>query len=130
MIIYETGRILTILIDKLKLHDAQILGIKLTNADFILEISCKKMGLKYYFNDIYDILINIKLTNIKKLEFDFLEPISINDFAINYLENSVSVKVNNDDLIVEADKISIESREIKDYDLHYKNLDNFLKSNK
>lgn len=88
------------------------------------------MGLKYYFNDIYDILINIKLTNIKKLEFDFLEPININDFAINYLENSVSVKVNNDDLIVEADKISIESREIKDYDLHYKNLDNFLKSNK
>ena len=121
---------ITILIDKLKLHDAQILGLKLTNADFILEISCKKMGLKYYFADIDDILINIKLTNIKKLEFDFLEPININDFAINYLENSVSVKVNNDDLLVEADKISIESREIKDYDLHYKHLDDFLKSNK
>lgn len=121
---------ITILIDKLKLHDAQILGIKLTNADFILEISCKKMGLKYYFADIDDILINIKLTNIKKLEFDFLEPININDFAINYLENSVSVKVNNDDLLVEADKISIESRKIKDYDLHYKHLDDFLKSNK
>ena len=59
-------------INDLKLHDAEITGIKLKDDIFNVEISCKGMNPSYYFDGIEDIIINLKLKELGISSFNLL----------------------------------------------------------
>ena len=118
-------------INDLKLHDAEITGIKLKDDIFNVEISCKGMNPSYYFDGIEDIIINLKLHNLKNLSFDFIEHIIINECNIDKKDNVYVMSINEGlDMRVEFEKYDIDIREIKDYNKYYKKLDQFLKNSK
>ena len=118
-------------INDIKLHDAEITGIKLKDDIFNVEISCIGMNPSYYFDGIEDIIINLKLHNLKNLSFDFIEHIIINECNIDKKDNVYVMSINEGiDMRIEFEKYDIDIREIKDYNKYYKKLDEFLKSNK
>lgn len=118
-------------INELKLHDAEVTGIKLEDNIFNIEISCKGMNPSYYFDGIEDIIINLKLYNLKKLSFDYTNHIIIDECSIEKEDNTYTMSINDGiDMYIEFEKYDIEIREVKDYNKHYKKLDEFLKSNK
>ena len=89
------------------------------------------MNPSYYFDGIEDIIINLKLHNLKNLSFDFIEHIIINECNIDKKDNVYVMSINEGiDMRIEFEKYDIDIREIKDYNKYYKKLDEFLKSNK
>lgn len=120
------------LIDELRLHDSEVIGLKIQNNVMTIEISCKGMGLSYYFDGIDDVTVIINASNIKKVFFDFLNSIIlINDFSIEKHENYYSISINcGEDLYIEASNYDINFVELKEYNKYYKKLDEFLKSDK
>lgn len=118
-------------INELKLHDAEVTGIKLEDNIFTIEISCKGMSPSYYFDGVEDIIINLKLYNLKKLSFDYTNHIIINECNIEKEDKTYIMSINDGiDMYIEFEKNDTEIREVKDYNKHYKKLDEFLKSGK
>lgn len=118
------------LVYELKLHDAELITIELYDKEFIFYVSCKGMGLKYYYGDIDDILLKFHLREINNISLKFDGNIIINDFNINKKDNIFSLKIDNNDFYVECLDFKIEVSSIKrDYQNKYELLDNLLKNN-
>lgn len=112
-----------------ELHDSEVIGIKLEKSYFQIDVSCKGMGLSYYFEKIEDIIMSIKIYNVSKLEFDFLNAsILINSFKLNKNNNTIHIVINDNELIVAGDKMEIICKEIQKYEVN-KKLDDYLKKN-
>ena len=120
------------LVYDLKLHDSEVRGIKFEHGVMTIEISCKGMDLESYFKGIDDVIITICVKDIKKMSFNFLDStIFVYDFTINKQENHYVISINEgQDMYIEALNYSIDFKEEKEYNINYKKLDDFLKSNK
>ena len=118
-----------ILLDDNKLHDAEVIGLKLEKSFFQIDISCKGMNPSYYFKKIENVIISIKLYGVVKLEFDYSgSSIFINEFKKKNEDDKTHIIINDNDLDAVGDKIEISCKEIKEYDESYRKLDNFLKN--
>ena len=127
--VYSEEEYIKVLLDDNKLHDAEVIGIKLEKSCFQIDISCKGMNPGYYFKKIENVFINIKLYGVVKLEFDYLgSSIFINEFQIKREDNKIHIIINDNDLDAVGDRIEISCKEIKEYDESYRSLDNFLKN--
>lgn len=116
------------LIEDNKLHDAEIIGLKLIDNCFYIKVSCKNMNISNCFDKIDNIIVTIKIDNINKLNFDYFDgPIFINTFKL-IKDNDISIIINNDIEIV-GSTFNITFDEIKKYNEANRKLDNFLKNN-
>ena len=126
--LYSEEEYIKILLNDNKLHDAEVEGLKLDKSCFQIVISCKGMNPSYYFKKIDNVIINIKVYDVSKLEFDYLGScIVINELKIEN-NGKIHITINNNDLDVVGDRVEITCKEIKDYDESNRELDNFLKS--
>lgn len=125
----ETNEYIDKLINKLKLHDAEITEIKLNNGELEFKVSCEGMYVNNYFEDIDNIYFNFIVKNIKRLSFDFDGLIIINNFELNKKDNLYILNVNNKDLYIEFEKYVIEYKEINTQSVESKKLEDLL-SNK
>ncbi len=117
------------LLKELKLHDSDVIGLKLCDDYFQIDISCKGMQLDSYFNDIDDVVITIKVYGIIKVEFDYLGgTIFVNEINITENDNKVHICINKNSLDVIGNKYEISCKENKKYNESYRKLDNFLKN--
>ena len=127
--LYSEEEYIKVLLDDNKLHDAEVIGLKLDKSCFQIDISCKGMNPSYYFKKIENIIISIKVYGVVKLEFDYLgASIFINKFEMNNKNGKIYITINDSDLYVAGDKVEISCNEIREYDESYRRLDNFLKN--
>ena len=114
---------------ELKLHDSDVIGLKLYDDSFQIDISCKGMQLDRYFNDIDNVVITIKVYGIIKVEFDYLGgTILIDEINIAKNDNKVHISINKNSLDVIGNKYEILCKENKKYNESYRKLDIFLKN--
>ena len=123
--LYSNEEYINKLLKELKLHDSEVTGLKLDSDCLQIDISCKGMGLSYYFDGIDDVIMTIKVYGITKLEFDYLgAAIFVNKFVL--MEDiNVHIIINDNDLDVIGNKYEITCKEIKKYN---ENSNNLLKS--
>lgn len=123
----EDNKYIKKLIYDLKLHDADIISFKIYDNTLEFLVSCKGMGVNYYFNDLDDVYFKFLIKDIKKLIFDFNGNISITDFSINE-KNNMFIISTGDELYIECINLNIEVSLIKKQNVKYDKLDKFLKS--
>ena len=117
------------LLKELKLHDSDVIGLKLYDDSFQIDISCKGMQLDSYFNDIDNVVITIKVYGIIKVEFDYLGgTIFVDEINIAKNDDKVHISINENSLDVIGNKYEILCKENKKYNESYRKLDNFLKN--
>jgi len=117
------------LVYEFKLHDSDLIMIKLLNNELYFYVSCKGMDLNYYGDDIEDIVLKFYIKEIKNISFIFDGNIMINDFDINENDDVFILKTDNDDFYIECLDFEIEVCDIKKYNVNkYKSLDSLLKS--
>ena len=127
--LYNKEKYIKTLIYNNALHDAEIIGLKLENSCFQIQISCKGMNPSYYFKNIDNIIIDIKILDIFKLSFDYLySSLIINELVITNKNNKIYININKNDLIVAGTKIIYSFEEIRKHDETTKRLDDFLKN--
>ena len=82
------------LLKELKLHDSDVIGLKLYDDSFQIDISCKGMQLDRYFSDIDNVVITIIVYGIIKVEFDYLGgTIFIDEINIAKKDVGLGVKI-------------------------------------
>ena len=117
------------LLKELKLHDAEVIGLKLNDDYFQIDISCEGMDLKRYFENIDNVIISIKVYGVTKLEFDYLgRSIVIGEIDMIKNNNNVDITINKNDLNVIGNKYEILVKENRKYNEKNRNIDNFLKN--
>ena len=112
-----------------KLHDASIISIKYVNYKFIFSVSCKGMGIKYYYPKLDAVIFEFECTSLYKLSFDFDGYICINDLSITDNDNRIVICVNDGDFYVECDNYTCKARPIGGYEEQNRKLDEFFKRN-
>ena len=125
----NTNKYIDKLINELKLHDAEITGIKLNNSELEFKVSCEWMNVDSYFDNIDNIFFRFYINKIKRISFDFDGLITINSFELNKNDNLYILNVNNKDLYIEFEKCSIEYNEVTVQSNENKKLDDLLKRN-
>lgn len=127
--LYSEEQYIEKLLNENKLHDSEVIGIKLEKSCFQIDVSCKGMDLSYYFDKIEDVVISFKVYGVSKLEFDYLDSnILINQFKISKNDNSIHIVINENDMVVVGEKIEVFCKETQKYDAKNKELDEFLKN--
>ena len=117
------------LLKELKLHDSDVIGLKLYDDSFQIDISCEGMQLDSYFNDIDNVVITIKVYGIIRVEFDYLGgTIFVDEINIVKNDDKVHISINENSLDVIGNKYEILCKENKKYNESYRKLDNFLKN--
>ena len=128
--LYSEEEYIKVLLDDNKLHDAEVIGLKLKNSCFQIDISCEGMNPSYYFKKIDDVIMSIKIYGVTKLDFDYSGScIFINELERTIKDGKVYITINGDELDVVGDKIEVSCKEIKENDESYRELDKFLKNN-
>lgn len=128
--LYSEEEYIKVLLDDNKLHDAEVIGIKLKNSCFQIDISCEGMNPSYYFKKIDDVIMSIKIYGVTKLDFDYSGScIFINELERTIKDGKVYITINGDELDVVGDKLEISCKEIKEHDESYRELDKYLKNN-
>lgn len=126
--LYSNEEYIKKLLDENKLHDSEVVGLKLNEKYFQIDVSCKGMNPAYYFEKIDNVIMSIKIYNVSQLEFDYLgSSIFVNDFDLNQ-DKGVKITINGDDLIVCGDRFEITCEEVRKYDESNRKLSDFLKN--
>ena len=126
---YKDNDIINNLVYELKLHDANLIMIKLVNKELFFYVSCKGMGINYYYNEIEDIVLEFHIKEIKNVTCDFDGDILINCFRINKIDDIFTLKIDNDVFFVECLDFDIRISNVKRISINkYEALDNLLKS--
>ena len=96
------------LLKELKLHDATISSMKLTDDSFYFMIDCKGMEINNIFNELDNIFFIVKCFDVIKINFDFEDMILIDKLSISEKDGIVIIDTLNGDLYVECKKYDVE----------------------
>ncbi len=113
------------LIYELKLHDSEVIELKVNDNQIEIEISCEGMNVSYYDSKLSNVIINITCIKTIKTKVEYYSNIIINDFSILKDLDKYIVKTDDDLIYIECNDVIVTSEEIN----NYKKLDDFLKSN-
>ena len=127
--LYSNDKYIEKLFNELKLHDAEVVGLKLVDNFFQIDISCEGMDIDRYFYGIDNIIVTIKVYNVTKLVFDYLgRSIFIGEINIVENDNNVHITINENSLDVIGNKYEISFKENKKYNEANRKIDDLLKN--